>query len=344
MKCMQTNLSSRPERQVVSTNVDRTYSHTAIKALAIVSGILIIASSIAGCIFLGADLGLLSAILLGFAIISGLILIAVGTYFCCQGAAYEQVVSNRVLIEQARIAELITELASAQKELTTLRSLQLKNQERLEQLQGDSVSQEQQRLLQERNEHIVHLESVIQRLRKEHAELLEEKDKECYAEMVRQTSLRIQLANNQQQEMESKEKSVRERLQFLENEMTKQIVLHTDELTGIRQTLLQNQEQFSQELQEKEQQISDLRDALSQQHAVDLDQIHELEALVREKEESIAALQCDVELYRDLELDSTIDSLPRALVRIRQQEERIALLETINLQLTPRTRNRSSSI
>ncbi|QVE49333.1 IncA family protein [Chlamydia crocodili] len=344
MKCMQTNLSSRPERQVVSTNVDRTYSHTAINALAIVSGILVITSSIAGCVFLGADLGLLSAILLSFAIISGLILIAVGTYFCCQGAAFGQVISRRVLIEQARVAELTTQLTAAQKELITLRSLQLENQEGSEQLQGDSISQEQQTLLQERSERIVNLESVIQRLRKEHADLLEEKDKECYAEMIRQTSLRTQIQNSHQQEMESKEKSVRERLQFLEDEMTKQMALHADELTTIRKTLLQNQEKFNQELQEKEQQISDLQDSLSQQRDVDLDQIHELEALVREKEESIASLQSSLEHYRDLELDSNIDSLPSALVRIRQQEERITLLETINLQLTPRTRNRSSSI
>ncbi|MEF9519767.1 IncA family protein [Chlamydia crocodili] len=344
MKCMQTNLSSGSERQAVSTNVDRTYSHTAINALAIVSGILIIASSIAGCVFLGADLGLLSAILLGFTIISGLILIAIGVYFCCQGAAFEQVISRRILIEQARVAELTTQLNSAQRELIALRSLQLENQERLEQLRGDSISQEQQMLLQERSECIVHLESVIQRLRKEHADLLEEKDKECYSEMIRQTSLRSQLENNHQREMESKENSIRERLQFLENEISKQMVSHANELTEIRQNLLQNQEQFNQELQEKEQQISDLRDSLSQQHDVDLDQIHELEALVREKEENITALQCGVEHYRDLELDSNIDSLPSALVRIRQQEERIALLETINLQLTPRTRNRSSSI
>ncbi|MEF9497017.1 IncA family protein [Chlamydia sp. 04-14] len=341
---MQTNLSSRSEGQAVSTNVDRTYSHTAINALAIVSGILIIASSIAGCVFLGADLGLLSAILLGFTIISGLILIAIGTYFCCQGAAYEQVVSKRVLVEQARVVELTAQLARVQEELIALRSRQLETQERLEQPQGDSLSQEQQRLLQERNERIVHLESVIQGLRKEHAELLEEKDKECYSEIVRQTSLRNQLENTHQKKMESKEKSVRERLQFLENEIAEQMVSHADELRTLRQTLSQNQEQFNQELQEKEQLISDLQSSLSQQHDVDLDQIHELEALVREKEESVAALQCDLDRYRDLELDNAITSLPSALVRIRQQEERIALLETINLQLTPRTRNRSSSI
>ncbi|WP_193328801.1 IncA family protein [Chlamydia caviae] len=344
MKCMQTNLSSGLEGQVASTNVDRTYSYSAINALAIVSGILIITASVAGCIFIGADLGLLSAILLGFTIISGLILIALGTYFCCQGNAFEAVVSQRVLVEQARSAELTTQLAVAQQELVDLRAQQLEDQEHRVPDREGLVSEEQATLLQARNQRIIDLESIIKLLRKEHAELLEEQDRKCYAEIIRQTSLRNQLQNNHQKEMESKEKSVRERMEFLQNEMSQHVTSHADELTTIRQTLLQNQEIFNQNIREQEQQISVLRDSVSQQHAVDLDRIHELETLLEDKEEVISALQRDVESYENVELHHSIDSLPHALARIRQQEARITLLEVINLQLTPRTRNRSSSI
>ncbi len=342
MKCMQTNLFSRLEGQeIVSTRVDRTRSHIIINTIAIVSGILIIVSSIAACVFLRADLGLLSAILLGMAIIAGLLLIVVGVYFCYQSSSKQQSTSS--VIEQERVFELSQQLAIANNELVSLRLFKQENQKGIE-TSLVSMSGEQRALLQERCERVVQLDSIIHQLRKEHALLLESKDKECYREMVRQTDLRLRLDHKHQQEMESKERSTRERMQCLELELTNQEREKARLLTRLRQTLLQNQERFSQELQEKDQQISDLRHTVSQQQEVDADHIQQLEDLLKAKEEAIAHLQSTVNYYENLETDMGISSLTGALVRIRQQEERIALLETLNLQPIVRTRNRSSSI
>ncbi|MEJ8609358.1 IncA family protein [Chlamydia psittaci] len=342
MKCMQTNLFSRLEGQgIVSTRVDRTNSHIIINTIAIVSGILIIASSIAACVFLGADLGLLSAVLLGMAIIAGLLLIALGVYFCCQSSSPQQVTPS--VIEQERVLELTQQLATANNELASLRLSNQENQMGIE-TSLSSISEEQRDLLQERCERIVQLDSIIHQLRKEHALLLESKEEECYREVVRQTNLRLQLDQKHQQEMESKERSIRERMQFLELELTNQEREKDGVLTGLRQTLLQNQERFNQELQEKDQQISDLRHTVSQQQEVDADHIQQLKDSLKEKEEILQRLQSTVNYYENLETDIGISSLTSALVRIRQQEERIALLETLNLRPIARTRNRSSSI
>lgn len=162
--------------------------------------------------------------------------------------------------------------------------------------------------------------------------------------MVRQTDLRLRFDHKHQQEMESKERSTRERMQLLESELTNQETEKDRALAEVRQTLLQNQERFNQELQEKDQQISDLRHTVTQQQEVDADHIQQLKDLLKAKEEALAHLQSTVNYYENLETDTGISSLTSALVRIRQQEERIALLETLILQPIARTRNRFSSI
>ncbi|SGA09763.1 TMH family membrane protein [Chlamydia abortus] len=342
MKCMQMNLFSRLEGQeIVSTRVDRTNSHITINTIAIVSGILIIVSSIAACMFLGADMGLLSAILLGMAIIAGLLLIALGVYFCYQSGPEQQATSHA--IEQARVVELSQQLDVANHELVSLRLFKQENARGIE-TSLVSIPGEQRDLLQEKCERIVQLDSTIHEIRREHAQLLERKDQECYREMVRQTDLRLRLDHKHQQEMESKERSTRERMQLLESELTNQETEKDTALAEVRQTLLQNQEKFNQELQEKDQQISDLRHTVTQQQEVDADHIQQLKDLLKAKEEALEHLQSTVNYYENLETDTGISSLTSALVRIRQQEECIALLETLNLQPIARTRNRFSSI
>ncbi|WP_173023624.1 IncA family protein [Chlamydia felis] len=341
MKCFQANLSSKVEGQgAVSTYVRRTDANTIINTIAIVSGILIIASSIACGFFLGTDLGLLSAILLSIAIVAGLLLIASGLFFFFRGIFTQRELARRATIEQERVLSLSQQLASTKKELESLSSLQMEEQK----MPKESNIEEQNHLLQERSERIVHLESLIHQLRKEHAELLKEKDDACCAELKRQTVIRSQLEDQHQEEIMAREKRFCERLRILEDEISNQTTVHNDELTEIRKIISQNQEIINQEIREKEQKISDLQDSMHQQHDVDLDYIHELETLLREREEIVANLQSNMDLYDDLESEVNTSSLPCALIRIRQQKERIALLETINLQLPTRTRNRSSSI
>lgn len=148
MKCMQMNLFSRLEGQeIVSTRVDRTNSHIVINTIAIVSGILIIVSSIAACIFLGADLGLLSAILLGMAIIAGVLLIALGVYFCYQSSSQQQATSHA--IERERVVELSQQLAVANHELVSLRLFKQENAGGIE-TSLVSIPGEQRDLLQEK--------------------------------------------------------------------------------------------------------------------------------------------------------------------------------------------------
>ncbi|WP_375793961.1 IncA family protein [Chlamydia sp. 12-01] len=323
MKCMQMNLSSRLDGQeFLSTHVDRTHSRTIINTIAIVSGILIIASSIVGCVFLRVDLGLLSMILLGVIIISGLLLIAIGVYFCCQRIPDRQIITRGSDIEQARILELSQQLASAQKELVSLRALYSVDQQE----SNESLSKQQSALLKGRDEHIVQLENNIRQLRKDHAALLKNKDEECQLEIEKQIALRVELQEHHQQELESKERSEQKRIQSLNEEINKQIT------------------SYNQDLKEKQQQISDLQQTINQQHDVDLDHIRELETLVKEKETIIRNLQCDINYYKNPEPSVHRDSLPAVSIRIRQHEDRIALLETVNPRLNLRTRNRSSSI
>lgn len=349
------SFKSVERQEVVSTTVDRTNTQAIVNIVAMVIGTLVIASSIASCIVLGESMGLLTAILLSFVVVSSTLLVMVGVYFSYRRASVfderppkEQEVNEDLshsISSHEEIDKLLTKLVVAEAEAlslrTELRVLQLEKE------RGQAASQVDNGVLLQKNNEIFQLQEQIKRLRKEHAAILNAKDKEvseAYADVVRQTSLRMQLDSKHQQEMDGIDKATKQRMQFLERELSAQETKHSEVVNNTRQRLCQSIETLQKELTSEletnlhlEEQLKELR----KQYSAETSGFKEA---LEEKEEYILRLQKAIEEHEAILNNNESEVISSAYHLIEEQKVQIGLLESMNIQLRQTTRKRTLSL